>query len=196
MATSAEGATTFAAGEREVDIEDEERLGDRRRHRLFELTGRFRAGNLVTRTTDGLLRSRPMTLVLLDAATEELGFLTSIDSEVAKDLASDPMVSVVFQDARHHVAWSGRAYVDQERYRVTRAWQPELSRWFPEGPEDPNVVLLVVRAIRAEYWSASVVTGALRALGVGASSMLTDVEEAPTRHGVVVFGDDGVLTEW
>jgi len=194
--TSFEGAATLAASENELDSEDEERLSERCRHRLFELTGRFHAGNLVTHTADGLLQSRPMTLALLDAATEELGFLTLVDAEVAKDVANDPMVSVVFQDARHHVAWSGRAYVDHERYRVARAWQPELSRWFPEGPEDPHVVLLVVRAIRAEYWSASVVTGALRALGVATSAMLTEAEEAPTRHGVVVFGDDGVLTEW
>jgi general stress protein 26 len=175
--------------------EDGELLAVQRRTRLFDLTRRFRTGSLVTRSPEGLVRARPMTLALLDASTEELGFLTSIDSDVLRDTAAEPMVGIVFQDARHHVAWSGRAYVDHERYRVTRAWQPELSRWFPDGPDDPRVVLLVVRAIRAEYWSASVVSGALRALGAAVASH-DAVELEPARHGVVLFEDEGALTEW
>jgi general stress protein 26 len=175
--------------------DDDEAVASSRRGRLFDLTSRFRAGNLVTRSADGLLRARPMTVALLDASSEEIGFLTSSDAAVVQDVAQDPMVNVVFQDGRHHVAWSGRAQIDSERYRIARAWQPELARWFPDGPDDPRLVMLVVRAIRAEYWSASVVARAWRALG-GANGTPTDAELDPMRHGVVLFGDDGAITEW
>jgi len=179
----------------ELVDDEEEQLATRRRSRLFDLTRRFRVGNLVTRSPEGLVRARPMTLAMLDSSSEELGFLTTIDADVVHAAAADPMVAIVFQDSRHHVAWSGRAYVDHERYRIAHAWQPELSRWFPDGPDDPRIVLFVVRAIRAEYWSASVVSGALRALGANVSTH-GDSELEPTRHGVVLFGDEGALTEW
>ena len=33
-------------------------------------------------------------------------------------------------------------------------WNPVVEAWFPDGPQDPDVVLLRVDAESAEYWKA------------------------------------------
>jgi general stress protein 26 len=168
------------------------------RHRLFELLRRFRSGSLVTRTAEGQMHARPMSVATLDDSAEELGFLVLADSDVAAEVTADPSVTVVFQDTRHHVCWSGRAEIERERYRVVHAWQPDVGAWFPEGPEDPRLVLLVVRGARAEYWSSSIVAGTLRALerAAGTGGPREPKPESPTRHGVVDFELDTSPSGW
>ena len=33
-------------------------------------------------------------------------------------------------------------------------WNPVVEAWFPDGPDDPDLVLLKVDAESAEYWKA------------------------------------------
>lgn len=165
--------------------EEESSDGNGTRWRLFDLLGRFRTASLVTRALTGELRARPMIVGLLDEPSEELGFLADRAAEVVAEIDADAQVTATFQDARHHVCWSGRAEIEHERYRVLRAWRPDMSAWFPEGPEDPRVVLIIVRPAWAEYWSAAVAASARRVI---ARATGTDPPVRGTaRHGLVRF---------
>ena len=37
--------------------------------------------------------------------------------------------------------------------RKRELWQEDLERWFSEGPDDPNVVLIKVRASHIDAWA-------------------------------------------
>ena len=37
---------------------------------------------------------------------------------------------------------------------LTELWNPAVEAWFPDGPDDPNVVLLKVDALSGEYWDS------------------------------------------
>jgi general stress protein 26 len=177
---------------------DDEHVLLAQRSRLFDLAARFHVGDLVTRAPDGILHARPMTVALLDPSAEELGFLSVVGADVVHEVSLDPTALVTFQNRRHHVVFSGRAHVDHERYRVARCWTADLEPYFPEGPDDPHLVLLVVRAIRAEYWSASALGVALQALGAAPSTVVRRGEDDPRRHGVVTFEVDwtSAASDW
>jgi general stress protein 26 len=50
------------------------------------------------------------------------------------------------------VAVAGRAEVVDDRAKARELWNAAVEAWFPDGPDDPNVVLLRVDGESAEYW--------------------------------------------
>ena len=47
---------------------------------------------------------------------------------------------------------AGRATHVDDRALVKEMWNPVVEAWFPDGAEDPDVLLLRVDADSAEYW--------------------------------------------
>ena len=76
--------------------------------KLQDLLKDFDAAMLVTRTTDGQLRSRPMMLAEVDA-NGGLWFVTGGDSGKIEELAHDHHVNVAMQSKWKFVSISGRA---------------------------------------------------------------------------------------
>lgn len=50
------------------------------------------------------------------------------------------------------VAIAGRATVVKDQPKLERLWNTFADAWMPEGPDDPNAVLLRVDVEEAEYW--------------------------------------------
>ena len=50
------------------------------------------------------------------------------------------------------VSVSGTAAVMEEAARKEDLWTPMAKAWFPDGPTDPNLALLVIKLQHAEYW--------------------------------------------
>jgi general stress protein 26 len=51
------------------------------------------------------------------------------------------------------VTISGRATLESDPSLKRRLWLDELERWFPNGPEDPNVALIRLDADAAQWWT-------------------------------------------
>lgn len=47
---------------------------------------------------------------------------------------------------------SGMARVSRDPARVEQLWSPAAKAWFPEGPADPDLMLLEVDIQHAEFW--------------------------------------------
>lgn len=40
----------------------------------------------------------------------------------------------------------------EDRATIAKLWKPSFRAWFPGGAEDPDIVLLKIAGMSAEYW--------------------------------------------
>lgn len=119
-----------------------------------DLLARFDHAILVTIAGDGSLHARPMAIAARQDGEEggKLYFATSSASAKAGEIAGLPRVAVTMQAEGVYLAVSGMATLVADPPRVRALWQKPWKLWFPDGPEDPRLVLLEVEPERAEYW--------------------------------------------
>ena len=120
---------------------------------LWEMVDSFRHGMLITRQTDGAPRPRPMTIV--DRNAGELRFVTSRDSDLVDEIEKDEGVALALQSPTRYVALRGVATLNDDIGRIREVWSELMRPWFPNGPNDSNIILVRFSAIEAEYWNLS-----------------------------------------
>jgi len=106
---------------------------------------------LVTLGEDGFPWSRPMLLVERDGS--RLWFVTSRASRKVAQIERNPEVSVLFVDSArfNYASIHGEAHVVVDAEREHSLWQDAWRDDWPEGPSDPDYVLLRVDGIRGHY---------------------------------------------
>lgn len=104
---------------------------------------------------DGELHSRPMATQHLEF-NGDLWFFTAANSGKAIELANDPHINVAFVDAdtSRYVSIAGRGHIVLDKGKIAELWTSQLRTWFPEGPEDPDLALIQVTPLSAQYWDA------------------------------------------
>ena len=119
--------------------------------KVAKLIAGAKVGMFTTRDERGELVSRPMGLVEHEF-DGTLWFVSRDDTRKAEQLGREPRVNVSYSTGSAWVSISGRAEIVRDAAKVKELWGPGISAWFPEGPEDPNTVLVKVEADGAEYW--------------------------------------------
>lgn len=102
---------------------------------------------------DGSVVARPLQALEFDE-DGVLWFATGLDSEKATEIRARPHVGLSFADhhANRFVSVSGPARLVNDREKIDALWSPAMSVFFPQGKDDPNLVLVRVEIERAEYW--------------------------------------------
>jgi general stress protein 26 len=110
---------------------------------------------LTTIAPDGSLRSRPMA-TLQTEFDGDLWFFTSDNSPKVDEIVDDQHVGLAYASfsKQEYVSVSGVAGIVRDPERARQLWTPAAKAWFPEGVEDPHLVLLRVRVTAIEYWDA------------------------------------------
>jgi len=110
---------------------------------------------LTTVAPDGSLRSRPMATLSADF-DGDLWFFTSDDSPKVDEIVDDQHVGLAYASSakQEYVSVSGIAGIVRDPERARQLWTPAAKAWFPEGVDDPHLVLLRVRVTNIEYWDA------------------------------------------
>jgi general stress protein 26 len=142
-----------------------------KRCRLKDLMADFDTAMLVTRTPDGILRSRPLAIAR-SREDSALYFSTAIDSTKVNEISADPHVNLTMQDKRRFISLSGIAHVEVDRELVRSLWLESWRIWFPQGWKDPSLAILVVEPTEATYWDISGAEG-LRYLFESAKAYVT-----------------------
>lgn len=106
-----------------------------------------------TRDTDGRMMSRPMAVQEVEF-DGDLWFFTRKDGRKVDQLGREPRVNVAFSSRSSWISVTGEAQVVHDVEKARQLWNAGISAWFPDGPEDPEIVLLKVRADGAEYWDS------------------------------------------
>lgn len=131
------------------------------------------------------LRSRPMEIV---DRTEDgrVWFITSIDSAKLEELTENPDVNVSMQADSRFLSISGAVRATRDREKVDEVWKDSHAVWFPEGRDDPTLVLLEVVPTYVEYWDRSGIDGLKFMFSAAASSITGDAPDGDV-HGKVDF---------
>ena len=125
------------------------------RAHLWDLVKNIRFAMFTTRHGNGHLHSRPMTTQNsgLDEDASLWFFMSRSNGPVA-DLLADPVVNLVYADPGDdcYVSVSGTAAVVHDLAKKKQLWSKMNEAWFPKGVTDPNLALVEVRIIHANYW--------------------------------------------
>jgi len=136
-------------------------LSERPREHVRALLGQFETAMLVTRCSNGELRSRPMIIADLEGDAE-LWFVTRIDSGKMHEIAEEAQVNVALSGTRAFVSISGRASVVGDHKLLERLWRDRFFSWFPQGKDDPEITLIRVVPETVEFWDLEGKRGARR----------------------------------
>jgi general stress protein 26 len=126
--------------------------------KLWDLIKDTRFGMLTHRHGDGQLHSHPLTTQnksVDEGAT--LYFFVPRNGDIARHVASDPVVNVSYAntDDDSYVSVAGRAALLEDPAKKEQLFTKAAQAWFPKGVTDPDLGLLAVTVLDAEYWDVT-----------------------------------------
>ena len=165
-------------------------MGESTKQHLKDLLESFDTAMLVTRHDD-CDHARPMAVAGVEGANT-LWFVTSQNAPKSDEIRRDSRVSATFQSATRYVALSGRAELMSDPAKVNDLLKPSWKVWFPDGKDDPKLVLIKVTVTDAEFWDNAGTKG-IRYAFVAAKALLKGEEPTPAsgQHGRVKAANGG-----
>jgi general stress protein 26 len=124
---------------------------------LLQIINRVHVAMMTTTEPADTLRSRPLATLRTEEFDGFLWFYTAADSPKIAEIDSHHEVNLSYADPAHHLyaSVSGHGVVVRDAEKMAERWNPIVKAWFPDGLDDPNLVLLKVSVDKAEYWDAS-----------------------------------------
>ena len=122
--------------------------------KVHEMISKARVAMMGTYDATGAAHSRPM--VAVEHEGDTLWFFTRDESRKVSELTRDPRVLLDYADwsDQNYVSLVGRARLTQDADRARALWSEPVRTWFPDGPEDPHIMLIEVSVDSAEYWDS------------------------------------------
>ena len=110
---------------------------------------------LTTTAEDGSLRSRPMSNNGEVEFDGDVWFFSASDSRKVEDIESTPFVELSFADPKRFlfISMSGEASIVRNVAKKQELWMEDLERWFEEGPDSDEIVLIKVTPAVVAYWN-------------------------------------------
>lgn len=119
--------------------------------KVAELLGDERIGMLTTSAPDGTLTSRPMAVQEVDPGGDVWLFADKGSGKLDA-IATHPQVNFAMSTASTWVSLAGRAEVVEDAAKKRELWNAGADAWFPDGQDDPDIVLVKIDGESAEYW--------------------------------------------
>ena len=135
------------------------------------------------RTGDSL-HARPM-VPHVDLENDAIWFLSDRRREKSEEIAKNLNVCLAFADTagQKYVSLSGHAKVLNDRAKISQLWSTPAKAWWP-SKDDPNIQILHVTPIAAEFWDGP---GAIVAYANMATAALTGTQSALGSHQKVAL---------
>lgn len=155
---------------------------DDKKQKLIEILKKLDTVMLVTEGMTGALHGRPMALADVEP-NGDLWFATSRSSEKTREVRANSRALATAQGSSLYATVSGQVELVDNQPKVHELWKETWKVWFPDGKDDPEIVLLHLRPDEGEYWSHAGTEGirylfeAARALITGEKAQLTDPEQ-------------------
>ncbi len=121
---------------------------------IAELLEKIDTAMLTTVGPDGFLVSRPLSTQDSAFDGKRVWFFTEADSPKVAEIERNPKVNLAYASKDHntYISLAGTASVNRDRRRIGRLWNDAMKAFFPNGKDDPNLVLLEVQTHSIEYW--------------------------------------------
>ena len=110
---------------------------------------------LTTRASDGGLHSRPMSNNGEVEFDGDVWFFSAATTRKVGEVEAEPRVHLGYADPERFlfISMEGEAEIVRDVEKKRELWVDELERWFKDGPDSDDVVLLKVRPSVVEYWN-------------------------------------------
>lgn len=123
------------------------------REKVFGMIKDIKFAMMVTQDEEGHLFARPMVAQERDE-NDQLWFFTGADSQKVREIQvnSKVLLSYATSGGGDFVSVSGEASIVKDTAKIDELWDESLKAWFPKGKTDPNICLIEVNPLSAEYW--------------------------------------------
>lgn len=121
---------------------------------LAKLMKKIDIAMLATVGKGGYLVSRPLSTQTVEFDGERIWFMTEADSPKVAEIRRHPKVNVAYssKDANTYISAAGDARVRRDQGLIDAFWNDAMKAFFPNGKDDPNLILIEVRVRTIEYW--------------------------------------------
>jgi general stress protein 26 len=119
--------------------------------KVFDILKGFSTAMVVTHGLDGGHGARPMHVANVDEANGAVSFLAG-DGALTNEIQKESAALLVFQDSSAYLSLRGHARVEHDAGKTERLWKEPYKVWFPKGAQDPDIRIIVVKLLDAEYW--------------------------------------------
>ena len=108
-----------------------------------------------TQMVEGGLRARPMSNNGDVEFDGDVWFFSGADTRKIEEIEADSNVQLSYADTENFVfiSMAGQAEIVTDIRKKKELWMDDLSRWFEDGPESEDVVLIKVTPTVVEYWN-------------------------------------------
>lgn len=105
---------------------------------------------------NGEFYSRPMNTMQVDDEGNVFFFSDEHTPDV-HDVIINNNVSVTYTnpESNTYIALQGKLFLAHDQEKISKLWVPAMKAWFPDGEKDPNLTLIKVKILKAEYWDSS-----------------------------------------
>lgn len=144
---------------------------------LRELIKDVDTAMLTTLTEEGLI-SRPMKTQEVEF-DGDLWFFTKKETDKYKEILNDQEVNVAYA-GKSYVSVRGRAEIVEDLEKKKELWSKAYEKLMQTNYDDPNIVLIKVKAEAAEYWETGSFTKQIAFLYkrmTGKNSQSADINE-------------------
>ena len=127
--------------------------------KVHELLLSFHTVMLVTHGGADSLHARPMEIAHISPESH-VWFYTDVQSPKTREIRQEDSVLLTFQkDHQKYLTIAGSADLVTDRRLLKAYWKEPFRVWFPEGVDDPNLMLIHIIPHEAEYWDNSSLEG-------------------------------------
>jgi len=126
---------------------------------LAELAAHMRGIDIAflsTHTENGNIAGRPMSNngdVEYDGVSY---YFTYEDADTVDEIERNRKVALSFTGRdKFYIFVEGEAELIRDKSAFREHWTPELDKWFDDGIDSPDIVLIKVTAQRIEYWEGT-----------------------------------------
>ncbi|WP_425491754.1 pyridoxamine 5'-phosphate oxidase family protein [Luteimonas saliphila] len=121
---------------------------------LAKLMNKIDIAMLTTIGKGGHLVSRPLSTQCATFDGERVWFMSEADTPKVGEIRRHPKVNVAYssKDANTYLSIAGEARAVRDQALIDRFWNDAMKAFFPNGKDDPNVILIEVAVDTIEYW--------------------------------------------
>ena len=123
---------------------------------LKELAEKVRICMFTTLGAEDEFSSRPMGTAKIED-DGSIWFFTNEYSLKTKEISKENEVNLAYSDpsSNTYMSVNGKAELVDDKVRKEAYFSAPIKAWFPEGADDPNLILIKVTPNSAEYWDSN-----------------------------------------
>jgi general stress protein 26 len=98
---------------------------------------------------------RPMSVLQVDD-NGRLWFMSNRTSRMNEQIRENDCVQLLFSEPGEQWYWSVTGHAEEiyDSSKIEDLWNPLIKAWFTQGKEDPDLTLISVKPVFADFWGS------------------------------------------